>query len=200
MKVRTVLAAAGLSLTVASFSVPVFAQVGVGGGTVNAGVPAAGGSTGVFQQAPSAGRPGTQAPASAAPIGTSTSDWMSKEGHSIAEHSSPIPGPQDTQLEKQLRVQETTLERDIVAYRALGYSIQPAAWEKWLGSESLARGDRIDAAKHFQKAAMDLRQLAEAGQYALRSNHSYSTMHGNETSEIMNAANMHSNRTSSSVY
>ena len=232
MKVRTVLAAAGLSLTVASFSAPVFAQVGgasaggsvggvasaVGGATAGfgtAGVPGGvgfGGSgisagmlvaneiSGIFGQAPSANQPETQAPASATPIGTSTSDWMSTEGGSIAEHSPLMPGPQDTELEKQLRTRETTLERDIVAYRAYSYNVQPAAWEKWLGSECLARGDRVDAAKHFQNAATDLRQLSEAGPYAFRSNHSDSTLHGNQTSEIMNAANMHSNSSSSSVY
>src|SRR5581483_6509936 len=151
-------------------------------------------------QAPSAGQPGTQAPASAAPIGASTSDWMSAEGASVAKHSSPMPGPQDTQLEKQLRLRETTLERDIVAYRAYSYNVQPAAWEKWLGSEALARGDRIDAAKHFQNAATYLRRLSEAGPYALRSDHSDSALHGSQTSEIMNASNMHSNRSSSSVY
>jgi hypothetical protein len=232
MKVRTVLAAAGLSLAVASFSPPVFAQVGgvgaggsaggvasavggapagfgaagvpgglgVGGSAVSAGMPVANGISGIFGQAPSAGQPGTQAPASAAPIGTSTSDWMSAEGGSIADQSPLIPGPQDTELEKQLRTRETTLERDIGAYRAYSYNVQPAAWEKWLGSECLARGDRVDAAKHFQNAATDLRQLSEAGPYALRSNHPDSTLHGNQTSEIMNAANMHSNRSSSSVY
>ena len=229
MKVRTVLAAAGLSLTVASFSPPVFAQVGgvgsaggvasavggaptgfgaagvpgglgVGGSVVSAGTPVGNGISGIFGQAPSAGQPGTQAPASAAPIGTSTSDWMSAEGSNIAEHSSLMPGPQDTQAEKQLRMREKTLERAIVAYRAYSYNVQPAAWEKWLGSESLARGDRIDATKHFDNAAMDLRKLSEAGPYALRSDHSDSALHGNQTSETMNAANMHSNRSSSSVY
>jgi hypothetical protein len=125
---------------------------------------------------------------------------MSREGRGVAEHSSLIPGSQSIQREKGLRVEETTLERDISTYRAYGYNVQPAAWEKWLGSEALGRGDRTDAAMHFQKAAMDLRQVAEAGRYAPRSDNSFSTLNGNETSQVFNGAAMHSNRTSRSVY
>jgi hypothetical protein len=213
MKVRTVLAAVGLGLSVASFSPPVFAQAGgagagaaVGGGGAGAGIAGAtsgmpaGSPSGLFQSAPSAGQPGTQAPASAAPIGASTSDWMSHDGRSIAEHSSPIFGPQDTELETRLRAQETTLEREIAAYRASGYTFPAAMWEKWLGSEALGRGDRVDAANHFQNAATDLRRSLEAGQYARESNRSDATLHGNQTSQMTNAANIHSEKSSRSVY
>src|SRR5689334_16675725 len=99
MRVRNILAVAGLSLSITSFSPPVWAQV-AGGGSGSAGggigfsgvsgMPAAGtgGPGGTFQQAPSAGQPGTQAPASAAPIGIASSDWMSNEVRGAAKNSS----------------------------------------------------------------------------------------------------------------
>jgi len=202
MKVRTLVAIAGISLTMASFTPQVFAQAGgVGGTSGAAGMPAAGsGSGGIFQQAPSAGQPGTQAPASAAPLGASTSDWMSHEDHSAVKHSSLMPSSEQISQEKQLRLQEKNLEHDIAAYRADGYKIQPAAWEKWLGSESLARGDQPDASKHFQTAAMDLRRIAEAGQHAMPLNNSDAGLHGNETGQMTNGTDLHSNRSSRAVY
>jgi hypothetical protein len=221
MKVRNIVAAAGLSLTIASFSPPVWAQVGgagsgatggaIGlGGLSSPGMPAAGsgGPSGIFQQAPSAGQPGTQAPASAAPIGIASSDWMSNEGRGAAENSSAWPSAQRTNEEKRLRTDEKTLERDLSTYRALGYNIQPAAWEKWIGSEALARGDQVDAGVHFQRAATDLRQSAETGPYrmnavnaySMRSNNVDSSRHGNLTSDETNATNMHSNKSSRAAY
>ena len=136
MNVRNILTAAGLGLTIASFAPPMLAQVsgasagGAGGvsgfgGVSSPGMPAAGsssaGAAGYFRQAPSAGQPGTQAPSSAAPIGTSTSDWMSREGRSAANNSSVLPSRGTTDQEKRLRADEETLERDLVAYRARGY-------------------------------------------------------------------------------
>ena len=212
MNLRNVLVAAGVSVALSGFAPPVFAQVGGAGaiaGTVS-GMPAVGtaGAGDLTRQAPSAGQPGTQAPASAAPIGIASSSWMSNEGRNSAKNSSILPGPGSTNRETQLRADETTLERDISTYRALGYNIQPAAWEKWLGSEALARGDQVDAGVHFQRAAMDLRRSAEAGTYAMsstnsysvRSNHSNSSRLGNLTSDQTNATNMHSNRSSRAAY
>ena len=221
MKVRNIVAAAGLTLTIASFSPPMWAQVGGAGsgatggasglgGVSGFGMPAAGtaGSSGIFQQAPSAGQPGTQAPASAAPIGIASSDWMSNEGRGAAENSSAWPSAQRTNQEKRLRADENTLERDLSRYRALGYNIQPAAWEKWIGSEALARGDQVDAGVHFQRAAMDLRRSAEVGAYrmsavnaySMRSNNFDPSRHGNLTSDETNATNMHSNKSSRAAY
>ena len=218
MKVRNIVAGAGLCLAMASFSLPVGAQVGgagaastggVSGGVSSAGMPAAGaGVSGYFQQAPSAGQPGTQAPASAAPIGIASSDWMSNEGRDAAKNSSAWPSAQRTNEEKRLRTDEKRLERNISTYRALGYSIQPAAWEKWIGSEALARGDQVDAGVHFQRAAMDLRRSAEAGAYrmsalnaySMRSNNFDPSRHGNLTSNETNATDMHSNKSSRAAY
>jgi hypothetical protein len=197
MKITNILAAAGLSLTVASFAPPVWAQVG---GT-SSGMPGAGaGVNGPLQQAPSAGQPGTQAPASAAPIGASTSDWMSSEGRSAAAHSSVLPQAGTANKEKRLRAEETGLERDLVAYRARGYNVQPAVWQKWLGSEALSRGDQKGAAIHFNKAKNDLRRLSEARANTHPNYSSDAQLHGNETSQATSATDMHSNRGSSSVY
>jgi hypothetical protein len=218
MKIGNIFAAAGFSLAIASFATPVLAQVGgagsgstggaIGfGGVSSPGMPAAG-SGPVFQQAPSAGQPGTQAPASAAPIGIASSDWMSNEGRGAAENSSAWPTAQRTKEETRLRVDEKTLERNVSTYRALGYNIQPAAWEKWLGSEALARGDQVDAGVHFQRAATDLRRSAEAGayrtstvnSYSMRSDNFDSSRHGNLTSDETNATDMHSNKSSRAAY
>jgi hypothetical protein len=219
MRVKNILAAAGLGLTIASFSPPVWAQVGgagsgapggAGGFGGVSGMPAAGtaGASDIFRQAPSAGQPGTQAPASAAPIGAASSDWMSNEGRGAANNSSAWPNAQRTNEEKRLRADEKTLERELSAYRALGYNIQPAAWEKWIGSEALARGDQVDAGVHFQRAATDLRRSVEAGKskmsevnaYSMRSNNFDSSRHGNLTSDETNATNMHSNKSSRAAY
>jgi hypothetical protein len=215
MSFRNILAAAGLSVALSSFAPPVFAQVGGAGAGAGAfsgigapGMPAVGtaGAGQLMWQAPSAGQPGTQAPASAAPIGIASSDWMSNEGRGSA--GILPPGPRSTNRERQLRADETTLERDISTYRALGYNIQPAAWEKWLGSESLARGDQADAGFHFQRAAMYLHRSAEAGAYTMSSINSYpmrsdnfdSSRHGNLTSDETNGTNMHSNKSSRAAY
>jgi hypothetical protein len=126
---------------------------------------------------------------------------MSYEGRSAAENSSLFPTTGATNQERRLRADEKTLERDLVAYRARGYNIQPAKWEKWLGSEALARGDQVDAAKHFQRSANDLRRLSETGAYALQRNYdSDASMHGHETSQTTSASDMHSNKSSRAVY
>ena len=199
---------AGLSVALFSFAPPVFAAgAGISVGAVS-GMPVSGGASGITMQAPSAGQPGTQAPASAAPIGIASSEFMSNEGRGAAENSSMWPSAQRTNQEKQLRTDETMLERHISIYRALGYSIQPAEWEKWLGSEALASGDQVDAEVHFQQAVMDLRRSAEAGAYAMssansysmRSNNSDSSRHGNLISDETNATNMHSNSSSRKAY
>ena len=216
MKVRNVLAVAGLTVALASFAPPVFAQVGTAAPSagVLSGMPGVGlnGTTaGIFQGAPSAGQPGTQAPASAAPIGTATSDWMSSEGRAAAENSAIFPGPEATRDEKQLRLDENALEREIVAYRVRGYNIGPAAWQKWLGSEALARGDQADSARHFQLAATELRRAGypseasrsndppETSRYS-RAEQSDATLHGNQTSQETNGTNLHSNRSSRTAY
>lgn len=148
MKVRNIVAAAGLTLTIAGFSPPIWAQVGGAGsgatggasglgGVSGFGMPAAGtaGSSGIFQQAPSAGQPGTQAPASAAPIGIASSDWMSNEGRGAAENSSAWPSAQRTNQEKRLRADENTLERDLSRYRALVSISNPPRGKSGLGAK-----------------------------------------------------------------
>jgi hypothetical protein len=133
---------------------------------------------------------------------------MSNEAPGAAENSSAWPSAQRINEEKRLRADEKTLERDVSTYRALGYNIQPGAWEKWLGSEALARGDQVDARVHFQRAATDLRRSAEAGAYRMNAVNSYSTRsdnvdssrHGNLTSDETNATDMHSNKSSRAAY
>src|SRR5215470_4283093 len=138
MKLGKIAAAAGLTIAMGAFTPVVFAQAGGGatGGCVSAGMPAA--SSGMVNQAPSEGQPGTQAPASAAPVGKASSDYMSsKETNAPQDYSM---SRESTYNEEQARWHETKLERDITAARAAGINVGSAQHQKWLGSIALSKG------------------------------------------------------------
>jgi hypothetical protein len=199
VKISKLVAAAGLTVAIGGFAPCVFAQTGAGGasgGGVSAGVPAAGGAGGsITSQAPSAGQPGTQAPASAAPVGSASSDYMSNEGANAAANSS-ISGPAAQNQETRTRWFEAKVERDIVAARANGINVAKAQHEKWLGSTALSKGDRAGAMGHFETAQRDLQTQG----FRSSPNESSTNLHGNETSQNSNAADMHSNRGTSAAY
>jgi hypothetical protein len=203
MKFGKIAAAAGLSLALGAFAPPVFAQAGGGGGGGSAatggGMPATSGSgQSVTNGSPSEGQPGTQAPSSAAPLGNASSDYMSSEGPNAAANSAPS-GQSATNSETQLRRTEVGIERDITTARHNGLNVPKAEHQKWLGSMALAKGDRVSAMRHFDRAKRDLAtQGGNAG--ATSQNESRSNLHANETSQPANAANMHSNNGASSAY
>jgi hypothetical protein len=125
---------------------------------------------------------------------------MSSEGRRAAVNFGPasaLPGKSATQSEKQLRAREVALERDIMATRAQGTNVSQATHEKWLGSMALKKGDKIDAMQHFDRAAKHL-ALARAGDSS--TSRSRTSLHANETNQPDGATNMHSNRSSTSVY
>jgi hypothetical protein len=199
MKISKIIAAAGLTVAVGAFAPSAFAQVGGA-----AGVPAVGG-TNITGQAPSAGQPGTQAPASAAPVGSAQSDYMSSESPNAPQNSS-ISGPSATNKETRARWLETKVERDIVSARSNGVNVGKAAHQKWLGSVALSKGDRVDAIQHFNRAERDLRAAGfnvsnAAGSNVSRPNNlPRSNLHGNETSQELNGADMNSNRGTNAAY
>ncbi|HJU12632.1 MAG TPA: hypothetical protein VJ728_17235 [Candidatus Binataceae bacterium] len=186
MKISKWVAAAGLTVAIGALAPSVFAQSGAGG--ASAGMPATGSAGSITGQAPSAGQPGTQAPASAAPVGSASSDYMSNEGAN-APASSSISGPAAQNKETRARWLETKVERDIVAARANGVNVAEAQHHKWLGSTALSKGDRAGAMRHFEIAERDLQR---AGSRIGGTNESSTNLHGNETSQNPNAAHMHS--------
>src|SRR5437764_12753964 len=121
MNISKVVTAAGLTIAIGAFAPSVFAQAGAGGvgGVAPGGAPVPSGTGATMGQAPAAGQPGTQAPASAAPVGAASSDYMSNEGAKGAKESS-MSGPAATNSETHARSLETRVERDIVAARANG--------------------------------------------------------------------------------
>src|SRR4051794_17530017 len=184
MKISKITAAAGLSLALGAFAPPVFAQAGGAGGggaTSGGGMPSTTGSgANVNNSSPSEGQPGTQAPSSAAPVGSSSSDYMSSESPSAAANSGPS-GTSATNNETQLRSTEVGLERDITTARQNGKNVSKAQHQKWLGSMALAKGDRVSAQHHFQRAKHDLSaQGANSG--TTSQDESRSNLHANETS------------------
>jgi hypothetical protein len=100
-------------------------------------------------QTPSAGQPGTQAPASAAPVGSASSDYMSSESANGPQNSS-ANGPSAQNEETQARRLETKVERDIGSARSNGLNVAKAAHQKWLGSTALSKGDRVRRYAPFQ--------------------------------------------------
>lgn len=115
------------------------------------------GTMAVVESAPSAGLPGTNAPASAAPIGSTESDWMSHEVATSTSHAESTPLANEVKAEESARMEETELIRNIVAERAEGRNVDRAERQQWLGSISLARGERRMAKNYFQKAEADLK-------------------------------------------
>ncbi|MBV8357498.1 MAG: hypothetical protein JO189_06120 [Deltaproteobacteria bacterium] len=182
-----------------AFAPAVFAQAGGAAGGVSAGMPAGSGAANMVNQAPSAGQPGTQAPASAAPIGKASSDYMSsKETNAPQDYSM---SKQSTYNEEQARWHETKLERDITAARAAGINVGSAQHQKWLGSIALSKGDRTEAMRHFMRADQDLN---DAGFRVSSNNMQYKNsntyLNGNKADQETNGANLHSNRGTNSAY
>jgi hypothetical protein len=180
MNIGRLLSIAGLTLTIGSLAPCAFAQ---GGAAVN--------------QAPSLGQPGTQAPASAAPIGSASSDYMSHEGNTHAN----VATPASTNDEIQARRTETAVERDIVAAKARGVNVATAQRQKWLGSIALSKGDRTEAMRHFNRAKVDLRKAGyRVGQNNVQLNDNRTNLNANETDQTPNAANMHPNSGAAAAY
>lgn len=197
MKLSKIVAAAGLSVAIGGFVPCVFAQAP--GGT-SSGMPVTGSGSAVTQQAPSEGRPGTQAPASAAPVGSASSDYMSNEGPNAAESSS-MKGPAAQNRETRARWWETKVERDIVAARNNGANVAKPQHQKWLGSEALSKGDQRGAIRHFELAERDLRAQGYGVSRDNRMQYNSSeNLHANETNQPSNATNMHPNRGANSAY
>ena len=198
MKISKVVSAAGLAIAIGAFAPSVFAQAGAGGtsGAAPSGMSVPSGTGQNMGQAPSAGQPGTQAPASAAPVGSASSDYMANEGANGAQGSS-MSGPAATNSETRARRLETKVQRDIVSARANGMNVARAEHHKWLGSMALSKGDRPGAIRHFELAERDLRTEGRNGaQY----NNSRTDLNANETSQNPNAVNMHPNRGANSSY
>jgi hypothetical protein len=201
MKFSKVATAAALTIAVGAIAPSVFAQGGApgGGGAPAGGIPAAG-TNGITNQAPYAGQPGTQAPASAAPIGAASSDYMANEGAHGAKNSS-MSGPAAINSETYARSLETEVERDLVAARTKGINVAKAQHHKWLGSMALSKGDRPGAVRDFQRAENELRAEGfRVSGNGLQANDSRTNLNANETSQDPNAVNMHSNRGANAAY
>jgi hypothetical protein len=104
-----------------------------------------------------AGLPGTEAPQDPAPIGAISSDWMSHENAASRHHALSTAGHGQIQREKAARLEEEQLVRQIVRERVLGHNVDAAARQQWLGTISLARGDRTMAENYFHQAELDLK-------------------------------------------
>jgi hypothetical protein len=196
MKFSKVVSAAALTITIGALAPSVFAQAPAGGAPAG-GMPVTG-TNGITNQAPSTGQPGTQAPASAAPVGAASSDYMANEGANAATNSS-ISGPAATNSETYARSLETQVERDLVAARAKGMNVAKAQHQKWLGSMALSKGDRPGAVRHFQRAEHELRAEGVSSN-GVQANDSRTNLNANETSQDLNAVNMHSNRGANAAY
>jgi hypothetical protein len=106
-----------------------------------------------------AGAPGTEAPASPVPIGKISSDWMSHENAALISTRSTfsLPTRNQVQAEERARLEENQLVRQLALARSQGRDVDPAARNQWLGTVSLARGDRTMAENYFRRAEEDLR-------------------------------------------
>lgn len=194
MKFNKVATAAALTIAIGALASAVFAQAGGGGGM------SATGTNGITNQAPSTGQPGTQAPASAAPIGAASSDYMANEGANGAKRST-MSGPATTSSETYARSLENRVERDIVAARGKGMNVAKAQHHKWLGSMALSKGDRPGAVRHFQRAEDELRaEGLRVSRNGVQANDARTNLNANETSQDPNAVNMHSNRGANAAY
>jgi hypothetical protein len=194
MNVKRIAAAAGLALSMAVFAPPVFAQIA--GGAVG-GLEGGNSLTG---SAPALGQPGTEHPASGAPLGAASSDFMSSE-HGHPSHEFVPPGTSARQ-ERDARQLEVDTGRDIVAARAQGLNVAKAQRQRWLGSYALVNGDRTNALRHFRVAEQDLRTQGynrTAMNGRAKVNESRTNLNAEETDQTPDAANMHPNQ-ARSVY
>jgi hypothetical protein len=212
MKLSKIVAAAGLTVAMGAFAPSVFAFGGGVGGAVggSAGAPAVGASGGnVNGSAPSAGQPGTEYPSSAAPVGAASSDYMSSENPNAPANSTL--GASSELNEKEVRRAEVNVERDIGAARAQGINVAKALHQKWLGSVSDSKGDRVDAMRHFRHAERDLRAEGFAmsrngeeyrGGYrnGVQLNDTRQNLNADETSQTLSGAAMHANKGTNSSY
>jgi hypothetical protein len=105
-----------------------------------------------------AGAPGTEAPAVPAPIGKMSSDWMSHEDIALISHEPTVSVPTENQIqaEEGVRLEENQLVRNLVLARTQSHDVDAAARNQWLGTISLARGDRAMAQNYFHRAEEDL--------------------------------------------
>jgi hypothetical protein len=105
-----------------------------------------------------AARPGTEAPAIPAPVGKMDSDWMSHENSALMSNYEAwsLPTERQVQAEEKARLEENQLVRQLVVARSEGHDVDPAARNQWLGSISLAEGDRAMAENYFHRAEEDL--------------------------------------------
>jgi hypothetical protein len=197
MKFSKVVSAAALTITIGALTPSVFAQAPAGGAPAG-GMPVTG--TNGINQAPSAGQPGTQAPASPAPIGAASSDYMANEGANGAKNSS-MSGPAATNSDIYARSLETRVERDLVAARARGMNVAKAQHQKWLGSMALSKGDRPGAVRHFQRAEDELRTEGfRVSSNGVQANDAQSNLNANEISQDPNAVNMHANNGANAAF
>jgi hypothetical protein len=105
-----------------------------------------------------AGAPGTEAPADPAPIGKISSDWMSHANLAMLSHRSAfsLPSYKQIRAEEMARTEENRLVRQLVLARTRGQNVDAAARNQWLGTISLARGDRAMAENYFHRAEAEL--------------------------------------------
>jgi hypothetical protein len=199
MEIKRVLAAAGLTVALGAFAPTVFAQVaGFPSGGLG-GMPGAGTGTQTFQsQSPALGEPGTEAPASAAPIGAASSDFMASERNAGGEPELTLSSA--IQDETRARDMEVRLEREIVNARVRGENVALAQRQKYLGSYALAKGDRPNAIRHFKQTQIDLREAANMAENGVQYNDNRVNLNADETDQTPNAVNMHPNPSARTVY
>jgi hypothetical protein len=71
--------------------------------------------------------------------------------------------------------------------------------KKWLGSMALSKRDRPGAVRHFQRAEDELRAEGVSSN-GVQANDPRTNLNANETSQDLNAVNMHSNRGANATY
>jgi hypothetical protein len=200
MKIGKTLTAAGLTVAIGAFAPSVFAFGAGGVGSGAPGMPATSSGQSVTQETPAEGQPGTQAPASASPIGSASSDYMSNEGADGPADSS-MSGPSSQYSETRARALETTVEREIVAARADGMDVASAEHQKWLGSTALSQGDRDGAMRHFDLAQNDLRaERFPVSGNNVQYNNSWTNLNANDTSQNASGSDMQPNRGTNDAY
>jgi hypothetical protein len=99
-----------------------------------------------------------EAPAIPAPVGKLDSDWMSHENSALISNYEAWTLPTERQVlaEEKARLEENQLVRQLIVARSQGRDMDPAARIQWLGSISLAEGDRVMAENYFHRAEVDL--------------------------------------------
>jgi hypothetical protein len=186
MNLKKLVTVASLILAVGAFAPAIFAQVG--------GVTRVTGGSNVVPESPSNGQPGTEMPASAAPVGAGEAAYMS---HENVRHRSEAPSSLHTEIkeEEQANRMEVMLERQIDAARARGGDVAAAQRERGLGSISLRKGRRREALSYFANAERDLNN-----QRLSDNSIQNSRLRVKETDQTPNAVNMHPNSSASTTY